>query len=322
MSSFSTRRIAGIIAGAAILSACGGSQVPIATPFSAAQRAAGGTKTFKYTGAAQSFKVPAGVTHITIKAYGGGTPSFRNGPSGPFSIGNLGGFVQADIPVRPGESLAIYVGGAGQLTVAGQGGLGGFNGGASGGEGNYGSLYANGGTGGAGSSDVRQGGNRLKNRVLVAGGAGGGGTGVGFYGAGTGGVGGGLTGGTGGGPSSGGASGSGGQGGSQTAGGQGGPGGRNGSYPQGAPGNPGKLHHGGSGGAATPSTGGGGGGGGGGLYGGGGGGAGGHRTSGVGGGGGGGGGSSWVEKRATHVKNVQGGANHPGGGNGKVVISW
>ena len=194
MSSFSIRRIAGIIAGAAILSACGGAQVPIATPFSAAQRAAGGTKTFKYTGAAQSFKVPAGVTHVTIKAYGGGTPSFSDGPSGPSSAGNLGGLLQAEIPVRPGETLAIYVGGAGQLTVSGAGGSGGFNGGAAGGTGAYNDGYSDGGTGGGGASDVREGGTKLKNRVLIAGGAGGGGTAVGFYGAGDGGVGGGLTG--------------------------------------------------------------------------------------------------------------------------------
>jgi hypothetical protein len=36
-------------------------------------------------------------------------------------------------------------------------------------------------------------------------------------------------------------------------------------------------------------------------------------------GGGGAGGSSYIEKRATHVKNIQGGAPP---GNGRIVISW
>jgi hypothetical protein len=42
-------------------------------------------------------------------------------------------------------------------------------------------------------------------------------------------------------------------------------------------------------------------------------------TSGEGGGGGGGGGSSYIEKTATHVKDLAGGAPP---GNGKITISW
>jgi hypothetical protein len=42
-------------------------------------------------------------------------------------------------------------------------------------------------------------------------------------------------------------------------------------------------------------------------------------TSGIGSGGGGGGGSSFIEKGATHVKNLQGRGTP---GNGKIVISW
>jgi len=34
-----------------------------------------GSQTFKYTGAAQHFKVPTGVTELTVVARGGGTPS-------------------------------------------------------------------------------------------------------------------------------------------------------------------------------------------------------------------------------------------------------
>ena len=57
---------------AAILAGCGGSQLPIGAP--------NGTSddgnllpyhtTFRYTGKAQSFKVPAGVTNLTVVALG------------------------------------------------------------------------------------------------------------------------------------------------------------------------------------------------------------------------------------------------------------
>ncbi|MGB8907664.1 MAG: glycine-rich protein, partial [Candidatus Cybelea sp.] len=193
MRTFSKGRTAGIIAGTALLSACGGSQAQIATPLSIAQHDATESKTFQYTGGAQTFTVPAGVTHITVAAYGAGTPSFNDGPTGPFSVGNTGGFVQAVIPATPGENLTIYVGGSGQFSSGANGGHGGFNGGGSGGAGSYASLYANGGTGGGGASDVREGSDRLSSRVLVAGGAGGGGVGLGFYSAGEGAPGGGLT---------------------------------------------------------------------------------------------------------------------------------
>ncbi|MGA7094988.1 MAG: glycine-rich protein, partial [Candidatus Cybelea sp.] len=181
MSTFSTRRTAGIIGGVAILAACGGSQVQVAPPLSVTQRDAVSSKTFNYTGTPQRFTVPAGVTHLTVAAYGAGTPSFSDGPSGPFSVGNNGGFVQAVIQVTSGENVTIYVGGSGELSTGANGGHGGFNGGASGGAGSYTSLYSNGGSGGGGASDVREGGDRLSDRVVVAGGAGGGGVGLGFY---------------------------------------------------------------------------------------------------------------------------------------------
>jgi hypothetical protein len=301
-----------------ILTACGGSQPPIDSSDMAARSAVRHRQKFDYTGKPQSFTVPAGVTEITVVAQGAGCPSYGSRGTRPSWVGSNGGLLKATIPVTPGETLGIYVGGAGVAGTNGGGGTGGFNGGASGGAGPYGGNYSDGGEGGGGASDVREGSDRLKDRVLVAAGGGGGGVAEGFYGAGEGGDGGGLAGSAGsGGSSSGGYSGKGGEGGTQTAGGSGGPG-ASGSH-NGAPGRKGKRGAGGAAGAGTKYTGGGGGGGGGGYYGGGGGGAGSRATSGVGGGGGGGGGSSYVEATATHVKTADGGATN---GNGRIVISW
>ncbi|MGA8099734.1 MAG: hypothetical protein WB810_13855 [Candidatus Cybelea sp.] len=76
-------------------------------------------RTFLYTGAEQNFKVPNGVTRVTVVARGaagGGYP------------GSRGGRVFAVIPVTSGERLAIFVGGAGSWP------RGGFDGGAKGGK--------------------------------------------------------------------------------------------------------------------------------------------------------------------------------------------
>lgn len=111
----------------------------------------GTTVTFNYTGAAQSWTVPAGVTSVEVLAYG------AQGGGNAWAAGGLGGSAAATIPVTPGETLYLYVGGSGIL--------GGFNGGGS----------CSGGTicGGGGASDVRRGGAELSNRVVVAGGGGG-----------------------------------------------------------------------------------------------------------------------------------------------------
>lgn len=111
--------------------------------------------TFTYTGAQQSFVVPAGVTSISVDAYGA-----QGGSNSPSTNINFGGRVQADIPVTPGTTVYVYVGE--QPT----GLTGGFNGGGNG---------ETAGAGGGGASDIRIGGTTLNDRVLVAGGAGGGG---------------------------------------------------------------------------------------------------------------------------------------------------
>ncbi len=310
MRTFAFSRYALSIGAAVVLLAgCGGPQLQIGAPHTGSGDELQYHKTFNYTSRGQSFKVPAGVHAISVVARGadGGANA-------------KGGRVHATIPVDPGETLYIYVGGAGQRPH------GGFNGGARGGEERCSRSCGQGGDGwgGGGASDVRRGSKNLRVRLLVAGGGGGSGA-PSNYGGGFGGPGGGTRGGTGGdGSGSNSCGGGGGTGGSQSRGGTGGLGGScNGSncYPS-ASGADGSSHLGGIGGSdpySGPGLGGGGGGGGGGYYGGGGG-ASGCISSGGGSGGGGGGGSSYVERSATDVHMWQGWKNATG--NGLVVLSW
>ena len=119
------------------------------------------TQTFYYTGGAQTWQVPAGVTQATFDLYGavGGTSI-----SGPYNFGDggLGGRATATVSVVPNSTIEIRVGGPGRYA---SGAGGGWNGGGSG------TL----GSGGGGATDIRIDGSTLTDRVLVAGGGGGGG---------------------------------------------------------------------------------------------------------------------------------------------------
>ncbi len=126
--------------------------------------------TFDYTGGEQTFVVPAGVVEIqfdVMGAEGGDIEGVTIGWGGTSDIdidaGN-GGQVTGLLPVTPGETLYLYVGGEGSELS------GGYNGG--------GDVEVCGGTeviaaGGGGASDIRQGGTGLANRAVVAGGGGG-----------------------------------------------------------------------------------------------------------------------------------------------------
>jgi ferredoxin len=103
-----------------------------------------GTLTFNYTGALQTFTVPAGITSVTIEAWGA---------QGQGGNGGLGGYVKGDMIVTPGQVLNIYVGDQN-----------GYNGGGIG----HAATPRNGG----GASDVRTLGTTLNDRVIVAGGGG------------------------------------------------------------------------------------------------------------------------------------------------------
>jgi Glycine rich protein len=206
---------------------------------------------FAFTGGEQTFTVPAGVSSVHVVAVGGAGGATN-------AAGGAAAEVTGNLPVTPGQTLYVEVGGNGSGT-----GAGGFNGGGTGAG------------GGGGAADVRTSpraaGLAPDHRLIVAGGGGGGG-GVGEGAPGAGGAAG-ATGGT----ASEGVE-EGGHAGTQGAGGIGGGG-------SGAEGHAGALGLGGEGGAAGTI----GGGGGGGYYGGGGGGAGLSIA-----GGGGGGGSSLV----------------------------
>lgn len=261
-----------------------------------AQVGADGSQTFQYTGSTQQFTVPAGVRSITIDAIGG---RGGNGAASGGGNGGAAGEIRATVPVVPGDTLNVAVGGAGTSAASGAGNPvpGGFGGG-SGGTGGLRScvlvvfvnVCSNRGGGGGGASAVYTGSLSVATALVVAGGGGGGG-GNGDFGLGT------SNGGNGGGPASSGASGSGtGPGGGGSAGGAGG------------------GFNGGNGGNSSNAGGGGGGGGGGWFAGGGGSGGG----TGGGGGGGGGGGRSFAAPNAT----IQSTGSSSSMTNGRVIISW
>jgi hypothetical protein len=116
------------------------------------------TVTFNWTGEAQTWTVPDGVTKATFDLYGA-----EGGLAERKSSGGKGGRATATIPVSEGSSVQVNVGGQGQSNA--NPAEGGFNGGG------IGQL----GGGGGGASDIRIDGTDLANRVLVAGGGGGGG---------------------------------------------------------------------------------------------------------------------------------------------------
>ncbi len=124
---------------------------------------------FNYTGAPQTFTVPAGVTSVSIEAWG------ASGWSGSYP-GGEGGYASGDLSVNPGDELYVYVGGQGTLSSGNMNPTGaGWNGGGNGQSNGGGSAG-----GGGGASDVRLildadpvNLTSLQSRVIVAGGGGG-----------------------------------------------------------------------------------------------------------------------------------------------------
>lgn len=139
------------------------------------------TTTVSYTGSSQSWTVPPNVTSVSVTVTGAdGGNGGNDGGSGLGAAGGPGGRVTGSLAVTPGETLTIYVGGAGgngSSSVSNTGGGaagnsgGGYGGGAGGNAGGSGS--SGGGGGGGGASAILRGGTVL----AVAGGAGGGGGG-------------------------------------------------------------------------------------------------------------------------------------------------
>ena len=122
-----------------------------------------GSQTFVFSGGSQTFTVPAGVVNVTILA-AGGQGGLGFGSAGNLGgAGGLGGRTTATVPVTPGASLTVLVGGVGPNGNSVFATAGGFNGG--GGSGDDGG-------GGGGASIVLDGATPL---VVVGGGGGGGG---------------------------------------------------------------------------------------------------------------------------------------------------
>lgn len=140
--------------------------------------------TLSYTGAVQTFTVPAGVTVISVDMQGarGGANYFG------YSQGGMGGRTQCLLAVTGGQVLQVYVGGQGNTgpTCCIYGVAGGFNGGGN-------SQFYYGGSGG-GATDIRTTAGVLASRLVVAGAGGGAGYYTSTTGADRGGCGGGLIG--------------------------------------------------------------------------------------------------------------------------------
>jgi glycine rich protein len=145
------------------------------------------TMTFVSTGSEQFFVVPGKVRLLHVLAVGGrGGNGMMSGTGGGF-----GARTTVDLPVTPGQVLAIEVGGNGANGSNAMGGAGGFNGGGAGGD-----QLMNPGGGGGGASDIRTqpfstGDASLPSRLVIAAGGGGSGGNTGGGGGGAGAVGGG-----------------------------------------------------------------------------------------------------------------------------------
>lgn len=262
------------------------------------------------TSGTDTYTVPAGVTTLTVKAWGaGGGGGAGSGGTGTGGNGGGGGFTQTDITVTPGQNLTIEVGTAGATaTTNNRGGNGG----------GY-SAVKNGGTflaqaGGGGGGAGTNGGNTGAGGSAGAGGgtsgtAGGAGT-AGFLQGNAGGGGGAGTNAAGGTAGTAGTTGTAGSTGAANAGGNAGGSGTNcNTAVTGQTGGAGGTGAGGKGGTATNCSGGGGGGGG--RFGGGGGGSADNTLSATRGGGGGGGGSGLAT--GTNITQTTGSGTTPGG---------
>lgn len=150
----------------------------------------GGSQDFTSVGS-YTFDVPSCVSVITVECWGA---------QGGGSQAGAGGYATADIPVTPGETLRVYVGGQG--TSGTYFVPGGYNGGGD----RYDHGTSHGGSSGGGASDVRRGTDIANRLIVAAGGAGEGYTIFGGDGGGTTGETGGNCGGTGGTQSAGGIS--------------------------------------------------------------------------------------------------------------------
>jgi fibronectin type 3 domain-containing protein len=107
------------------------------------------TNTYSANGTVRSFVVPAGVLWLQADAIG------AQGGTGATGLGGKGGRVQGAIPVTPGETLYLYVGGNGSSNIGGWNGGGNGNGAGTGG-------------GGGGATDIRRNNLVVTNKIVQA----------------------------------------------------------------------------------------------------------------------------------------------------------
>ena len=144
------------------------------TPAPCLQSGTCGTATFGFTGAPQTWTIPAGVqsAFITVQGGFGGPCGITSCITGYTPTLLYPAIVDATLALPPDSaSLNVLVGASGGGTDGRDGGAGGYNGGASGGSG---SLFGQGGAGGGGATSVSvDTGSPDPAVVLVAGGGGG-----------------------------------------------------------------------------------------------------------------------------------------------------
>ena len=110
----------------------GGGPTPKTTQTSLQIAPVGPAQTFGYTGSEQVYVVPDGVVALHVVAVGAPGGLVDNTPYPPVgSDPGMGAVTTADIPVQPGTSLYVEVGGVGGTSgrADGSGGSGGFDGG-------------------------------------------------------------------------------------------------------------------------------------------------------------------------------------------------
>jgi len=132
------------------------------------------TRTFTYTGANQTFQVPATISPASITIYMWGA-----GGGGNTNYGGAGAMLQGVLTATPGETLNILVGQGGTIdgtTTFGGGGAGAGNmtGGSAPGIGYSGNGFPQNAGSGGGRSAIQRGGTAPTNDIVVAGGGGGG----------------------------------------------------------------------------------------------------------------------------------------------------
>lgn len=123
--------------------------------------------TFSYTGAVQSYVVPIGIDRVEFELFGAGGGNGLGFWS--YAKGGTGALVTGSLSVSLGDTLYIFVGGAGSPSLANWGdpsgtGFGGWNGGGR-------STLV--GAGGGGATDIRLNATALADRIAAAGGGGG-----------------------------------------------------------------------------------------------------------------------------------------------------